>query len=299
MRTVMDVRSMRARRVWCASVVAGLLVVPAAAHAATAPVITAGPTITGTPVVHAELVATATWTGDPTPTAAWTWERCAKATGACAPIAGATSDRYRLADGVDLGTYLRVGLRVTNSAGYKEARSTPTSVVVPGPEPPPTATPSPSPSPSPTPGPTPEPPAPPAAVPAPASAPIAAVAPASVPLMPFRFDPFPVVRIKGRLTAAGARVTLLTVRAPRDVTIAVDCAGSGCPARHYELSAGKHRLRKFERDLPAGTRLEIRVTKAGYVGKYTSFVIRRHAEPKRSDRCLNPGAARPVPCVLG
>ena len=116
-------------------------------------------------------------------------------------------------------------------------------------------------------------------------------------LVPLALDPFPVVRIKGRLTSKGARVTLLTVRAPRDVRIEVDCTGIDCPARHYRAPAGRHRLRRFERALRAGTRLEVRVTKPGYVGKFTAFVIRRNAEPKRSDRCLAPGATRPARCA--
>jgi hypothetical protein len=137
--------------------------------------------------------------------------------------------------------------------------------------------------------------------PEPKAVPIAAPVPQRVapeaPLVPLAFNPFPVVRITGLLTATGVRVTLLSVRAPRDVRIDVDCMGSDCPARHYTPPAGKHRLRKFERDLKAGTRLEVRVTKPGYIGKYTAFVIRHHAEPKRSDRCLEPGAIRPVRCA--
>ena len=116
-------------------------------------------------------------------------------------------------------------------------------------------------------------------------------------LVPLALDPFPVVRIKGRLTSKGARVTLLTVRAPRNVRIEVDCTGIDCPVRHYRAPAGRHRLRRFERALRAGTRLEVRVTKPGYVGKFTAFVIRRNAEPKRSDRCLAPGATRPAKCA--
>ncbi len=121
---------------------------------------------------------------------------------------------------------------------------------------------------------------------------------APAPLVPLAFDPFPVVRIKGELTAAGARVTLLSVQAPRDVRIDVDCIGKDCPAKHFRSPAGKHRLSKFERSWRAGTRLSVRVTKPGYIGKFTEFVIRRQAEPKRSDRCLTPGATRPVPCAV-
>jgi hypothetical protein len=94
------------------------------------------------------------------------------------------------------------------------------------------------------------------------------------------------VRIKGVLTARGARVTLLSVRAPRGVRITVLCRGRDCPVRRYR--ARRHRLRRFERDLRAGTRLEIRVTKRGYIGKRTVIMIRRRHAPLRSDRCLKP-----------
>ena len=38
--------------------------------------------------------------------------------------------------------------------------------------------------------------------------------------------PFPIVRIKGVLTARGARVTLLTVRAPRGARLALSVAAA-------------------------------------------------------------------------
>jgi hypothetical protein len=301
---VMDVCSMRGRRGWRAFAgVAGLglLLAPAAAQAATVPAFTTGPAISGTGQVGEQLAATAVWTGDPKPTAAWTWQRCATQASACNAIAGATGVRYRVV-AADVGAFLRVGVRVTNSAGYTTATSSPTAAVAPAPVATRTPTPIPTPTPTPTaapiatPEPTVEPPAEPVA--APVAAPVV-VASTSAPLIPLAFDPFPTVRIKGLLTATGARVTLLTVRAPRDVRIDVDCKGRGCPARHYAPPAGTHRLRKFERDLKAGTRLEIRVTKPGYVGKFTSITIRRRAEPSRSDRCLDPGATRPVKCAAG
>ena len=98
------------------------------------------------------------------------------------------------------------------------------------------------------------------------------------------------------LTARGARVTLLSVRAPRGSSVTVTCRGSDCPSRRYTSPASTGRLRPFERELSAGTRLEVRVTKAGFIGKSTVFVIRRQAAPKRTDRCLPPGAKRAVRC---
>jgi hypothetical protein len=289
MRAVMDVCSTRARLGWRASAVAtgvGLLVMPAAARAETVPVITKAPVIAGTPQVGLELVAEAEYTGDPEPTATYAWQRCAKATGTCTAIAGSAKQRY-VVSAADLGAFLRVRIKVTNPAGSATAQSKPTTVVLgaPTPTPTPTATPTPEPT----------------ATPAPAATAVAEAAPAPVvapppPLLPLAFDPFPVVRIKGELTAKGARVTLLSVRAPRDVEIDVDCTGVDCPARHYRAPAGKHRLRKFERPLRAGTKLEVRVTKPGYIGKFTAFTIRRRAEPKRADRCLVPGTPQPVMC---
>ncbi|MDA0159781.1 PqqD family protein [Solirubrobacter ginsenosidimutans] len=269
----------------CLVVTAALLIVPGWARAATAPVIVAGPVISGTAQVGEELAPVAAWTGDPAPTATWVWQRCTKPAGGCAAITDAVSERYRVVE-ADVGAYLRVGLKVTNSAGSKEARSKPTAAVLAAPVATPTSTPTPEPVA------TPEPAEPPAPDPEPVVVPVIAS-----PLVPLAFDPFPVVRFRGELTATGARLTLLSVRAPRDVRISVDCAGRDCPARHFVSPAGKLRLRKFERGFKAGTRLEIRVTKAGYVGKFTSIVIRRHAEPRRLDRCLVPGADRPSRCA--
>jgi hypothetical protein len=110
--------------------------------------------------------------------------------------------------------------------------------------------------------------------------------------------PFPIIRIKGVLTATGARVTLLSVKAPKGVHIAVACRGRDCPVRRFVPPAGVRRLRPFERELRAGTRLEILVTKPSYIGKFTTIVIRRNAAPRRSDRCLIPGARRAVRCPM-
>jgi hypothetical protein len=98
------------------------------------------------------------------------------------------------------------------------------------------------------------------------------------------------------LTPAGARVTLLSVRAPEGARISVVCRGRGCPVRRL-VPPRAGRLHAFERELPAGTRLELTVGKPGYVGKVTVIVIRRHAAPWRSDRCLEPGARRSVSCA--
>ncbi len=110
--------------------------------------------------------------------------------------------------------------------------------------------------------------------------------------------PFPVVRLGGKVLPRAARVQILTVRAPRGALIRVRCVGDACPVKvARRRSRGRAiRFRMFEETLDAGTRLGIYVRQPETVGKYTRFTIRAGAAPKRLDRCLMPGRARPVRC---
>jgi len=139
--------------------------------------------------------------------------------------------------------------------------------------------------------------APSSAVPAPAPVALAASASRIVPMLPF-----PVVRIRGRLTRSGMIVQLLNVRAGRAARIEVRCSGRGCPrgAQRMRLSVARGgtqvAARRLQRWLRAGTVIELRITQAGRIGKYTRFVVRRNRAPQRVDRCLAPGSAKPVDC---
>jgi plastocyanin len=117
---------------------------------------------------------------------------------------------------------------------------------------------------------------------------------------PRLLTPFPVVRIRGRIFRSSAVVDILSVAAQRGATIRVLCRGRGCPRRAVTArgrsSRRAQRIRPFERLLRAGTILEIRVTKAGRIGKYTRFVIRGGAAPARRDLCVGPVSSRPAPC---
>jgi hypothetical protein len=124
--------------------------------------------------------------------------------------------------------------------------------------------------------------------------PEAAADPVTTP--PRMMDPAPKVRISGRLTRSGALIERLSVRAPRGVTIRVRCRGDGCPRRKLARSTAVTRLRAFERHLRAGIRLEIRVTRSGFIGKHTVIRIRRGKVPWRRDRCLFPGSNVPARC---
>jgi PKD repeat protein len=120
------------------------------------------------------------------------------------------------------------------------------------------------------------------------------------PAPPAKFiSPFPVVRLAGIVTARGVRIRVLSVRAPRKAKILVRCRGRGCPARTQRArgrSRGVVRFRRFERSLRAGIRLEVLVTQAGRIGKYTRFQIRGRRPPGRVDLCLGPGGSKPRSC---
>jgi hypothetical protein len=262
--------------------------VPAVAEARP-PRISQPPAISGTPQVGVTLVAEgAEWDPRSGTTATWQWYRCeSPGQGGCRAIGGATSTSYLVSE-ADLGKYVRVLLSVRNGDGWAWSLSATSAAITSRPppaEPEPVVEPSPEPQPVPRPAPVanPEPVAPAGGV---------REEQATLRLM----DPAPVVRIRGRLTRSGARITLLTVRAPRGARVTVRCLGRGCPARHWARPASLTRVTRFQAALPAGTRLVITVTKPGRIGKHTVIAVRRGAAPTRRDRCVMPGARKPVRC---
>jgi PKD repeat protein len=119
-------------------------------------------------------------------------------------------------------------------------------------------------------------------------------------------QPFPVVRIAGSEGSAGVKIKLLSVQAPIGAKVTIACKGKGCPAKLVSAlaaaSKGKHApgsalitFKRFERLLPPGVTLEIKVSKAGQIGKFTRFVSRKHKLPTRSDSCLSP-LGKPLTC---
>jgi hypothetical protein len=270
---------------------------PAAAEARP-PRITEPPVIAGTPQVGATLAAQdADWDGRPEPVASWQWMRCESTDQrSCRAIDDATGTTYTIA-ATDLGKRLRVLLLVRNEDGWAWSLTAPTAAVAAAPEPEPQPEPVPEQEPAPGPGPDASGPVTPApATPTPtAPAPTGEVRDERA-AKPRMMRPAPIVRIRGRLNRAGARITLLTVRAPRGARITLRCAGRSCPAKRWGRVASLIRIGRFEGVLRAGTRLVISVTKPGRIGKHTTIVIRRGKAPTRSDRCLLPGARKPVRC---
>ncbi len=112
-------------------------------------------------------------------------------------------------------------------------------------------------------------------------------------------SPFPIVRIVGWLNRTGARIRLLTVRAPAGASILVSCSRRGCRRRSLRHGRGINRavrFRRFELRLRAGTIIEVRVSQTGAIGKLTRFRIRRGRRPARRDLCLRPGETRGTDC---
>jgi large repetitive protein len=133
-----------------------------------------------------------------------------------------------------------------------------------------------------------------------------AVAAATLKLM----QPFPIVRIAGSETSNGVKIRLLTVQTPLLTTVVVSCKGRGCKTkseRRVATASSKSKSRagavlltfnRFQRALRAGAVLQVRVYKAGQIGKFTSFTVRRHKLPLRSDRCLRPTSPIPIACPV-
>jgi chitodextrinase len=134
---------------------------------------------------------------------------------------------------------------------------------------------------------------------APTTGPVVGSDPLGDPVPPLvRMRPFPVVRIAGVVLPRGARVQILSVRAPRGSRIRVRCLGRGCPVGSMTTTSAARvvRLHRFERRLRAGIRLELFVRRGDRIGKYTRFLIRAGAPPKRVDLCLFPTRRTPGRC---
>jgi hypothetical protein len=121
---------------------------------------------------------------------------------------------------------------------------------------------------------------------------------------PGAITPFPVVSVFSSISSEGTRLEQLVIRAPDGARVKIRCRGGGCPfdrlvrIANVEVHASKIiRIRRFAKHrLRPGAIVQIWVMKRGQIGKYTRFRIRRGKPPARADRCLMPGAKRPVLC---
>jgi hypothetical protein len=279
---------------------AGVLIVTAVGEAADRPVVDGTPRISGNPTVGSVLTATgAHGYGPPGTRYGYVWARCSD-TGDqhCQLLDNTDSSQYRLVSS-DQGKWMRVAYFAYDRDGHTAWRASdpfgPITVTSSSPPPAPTPAPPPvAPAPTPTPDPTFD-----------VAAPVATPVPTSGPLLTPNqrkaklLRPFPTVRIRGRLTMTGARVTALTIRAPHKVKIVVTCGGPGCPTHRWHRTAARTHLARFQRNLRAGMWIRIKITKRGYIGKQTLIRIRLGKVPLRTDGCLYPGAKKARACPSG
>jgi len=106
-----------------------------------------------------------------------------------------------------------------------------------------------------------------------------------------------VISIKGSLHGKFTRLKRLRVQAPRGTTVRVRCRGKSCPKQSVKRGMGRSiRFKALERRLRMGTKVIVTVTKPGFIGRQTTFTMRRGRGPKRVDLCLVPGAKRATTC---
>jgi hypothetical protein len=134
---------------------------------------------------------------------------------------------------------------------------------------------------------------------------VSSVAAQTIPVRPPEaalMQPFPLVRIITTRTRSGVRLRLLSILASPGARIIVTCKGHGCPIKKQSKVASARKVglasvsfARFERVLPSGITLEIRVYKPGNVGKYTRLSIRR-GRVRRVDGCLAPDGVQAIAC---
>jgi hypothetical protein len=119
--------------------------------------------------------------------------------------------------------------------------------------------------------------------------------------LPPYLSPFPAVRVKGRLTLTGVRISSFRILAPPGSRVRVVCIGGrrlGCPYRARRFAQRRRALTigSLQRNLQGGVRLKVYVRRGRTIGKYAGYRIRVLRLPVRTDACLFPGTKRPQRC---
>ena len=96
--------------------------------------------------------------------------------------------------------------------------------------------------------------------------------------------------LRARPTPTGIQIVALRVKAPRGFKVSARCRGCP-PVAKRARTVSLRRLRG--RQLRAGTKLVIRVTKKNNIGAYFSYRILRGNFKSKVERCLKPGSRKP------
>ena len=101
------------------------------------------------------------------------------------------------------------------------------------------------------------------------------------------------VRATAKRRSGGAAVTV-RVSAPQGSRVAFSCARRKCSLpRGRTVSRAGMRSYLRNRGLPAGARLQLRVTRAGHIGSYFSWQVRNGRLGRVLTRCTEPASTRP------
>jgi hypothetical protein len=123
-----------------------------------------------------------------------------------------------------------------------------------------------------------------------------------------RAEPFAslpsLVSANWRLARTHTRLRALIVRnAPKGARVALQCDGKGCPFRRASTRTVPRDLapvvlqRRFRgARLRPGTRVIVRITAAGTIGRTFTYTMQRLALPTTRVVCRAPGARRGTPC---
>jgi hypothetical protein len=90
----------------------------------------------------------------------------------------------------------------------------------------------------------------------------------------------------------GVFLYLIVRGAPRGARVDVRCS-RGCRHQRLTVRSNVTRVTSFRgRFIPAGAKVEVRVTKAGHIGDYRAFTV-AGGKVTRTDGCLPPGSTKP------
>jgi hypothetical protein len=117
-------------------------------------------------------------------------------------------------------------------------------------------------------------------------------------------------------TPTYTKVVGLMVQGAAHTRVLVTCHGKGCPFSHRVFSTNRRKSCKRKvhgrcretkgssgtvnlapafgsRQLRAGARIVVAITRPGWIGKYFAFTSRPGSQPRIQIGCLAPGATRP------
>jgi hypothetical protein len=109
----------------------------------------------------------------------------------------------------------------------------------------------------------------------------------------------PVVTLRGTVNAKGALdISRFHVRGDRGTVITITCSGRRCPFKRIQrrMITTELRIERLERRLRPPMVLRMRLQRAGRLGKYVRYTLRRGKAPTRIDSCLDQTTSKVIRC---